>query len=359
MFENDRRARGSSMILVALLMVPLMGFAALAIDVGMLYTARTQCQNAADAGALAGAGYMLTLNNLNGGAANNIKAKAVEFANYNQVLSTPVTILPTDVTVDFTLKRCTVCVPRTEARGNPVQTFFARVLLRNSVDVSACATAEIANARASNCLKPWALPDAFVDGNGNGKYDAGEYYEQGVTSFGTNYRQNGFDVGVQIIVKQANPSAAIAPGQFFPIDLPIPGVDTGGARYRDNIDTCEPAPVNIGDTLLTQNGNLVGPTQQGVRDLIGQDLNAFWDPASGQVGGSDYGPSGSPRIIRVPFFDPSQPPVSGKTTVTVTNIASLFLEGISNGVVTARIMLASGQEPGGTPGALQFVRLVQ
>ena len=61
----------------------------------------------------------------------------------------------------------------------------------------------------------------------------------------------------------------------------------------------------------------------------------------------------------MPFFDPSQPPVSGKTTVTVTNIASLFLEGISNGVVTARIMLASGQEPGGTPGALQFVRLVQ
>src|SRR2546425_530942 len=251
MFENDRRARGSSMVLVALLMVPLMGFAALAIDVGMLYTARTQCQNAADAGALAGAGYMLTLNNLNGGAANSIKAKAVEFANYNQVLSTPVIILPSDVTVDFNLKRCTVCVPRTEARGNAVQTFFARVLLRNSVDVSACATAEIANARSSNCLKPWALPDAFVDGNGNGAYDAGEYYQQGVTSFGTNYRQNGFDVGIQIIVKQADPSAAIAPGQFFPIDLPIDGVDTGAARYQNNIATCEPAPVKIGDTLYT------------------------------------------------------------------------------------------------------------
>jgi len=358
--QNDRRARGSSMVIVALVMVALLGFAALAIDVGVIYTAKAQCQNAADAGALAGAGYMLTLNNLNAGATNKIKTRAVDFANYNKVLSTPVSILTSDVTVDLNLMRCTVCVPRTAARGNPVQTFFARVLLRNSVDVSACATAEIANARVSNCLKPWALPDAFADGNGNGVYDAGEYYEQGVTSYGTNYRQNGNDVGVQLIVKQADPSAAIAAGQFFPIDLPIPDVpDTGGDRYRTNITTCNPTPVSIGDILYTENGNMIGPTLQGVQDLIAQDQNAYWDTSSGQVAGSAYGVAGSPRIIRVAFFDPSDPPVSGKTTVIVTNIASLFLESIDSGVVTTRIMLATGQDPGGNPGGLQYVRLVQ
>ncbi len=353
--------RGAVLVLMALLMVVLLGAAALSIDVGILYTARTQCQNAADSGALACAGYMLTLNNLNPGAVTKIKNKGVEYANYNKVLSQPVAISSPNVTVDLSLKRCRVCVPRTTATGNPVPTFFARVWRRNSVDVSACATAEIANAQTANCIKPWALPDAFVDSNGNGVYDAGEYYQQGVTSYGTNYRNNGNDVGVELIVKQADPSAAIAPGQFFPIDLPIPNSpDTGGARYRDNIDSCNTSGVSLGDTLYTENGNMIGPTKQGVQDLIDQDPNAYWDTATGQIVNSAYGAAGSPRIIRIPFFDPRFPPTSGKVTIVVTNIASLFLENIdSNGVVRTRIMLATGQSPGGTPGALQFVRLVE
>ena len=365
MFRNvsDQRntERGAVMVLVVLVMVVLLGAAALAIDVGVLYTARTQCQNAADSGALACAGYMLTLNNLNAGAMSKIRNKGVEYANYNKVLSQPVAISSADVTVDLDLKRCRVCVPRTAATGNPVPTFFAKVWNRNSVDVSACATAEIASAQTANCIKPWALPDAFDDANGNGIYDAGEYYQQGVTSYGTDYRHNGNDVGFPLVVKQADPSQAIAPGQFFPIDLPIPdSPDTGGDRYRDNISSCNSTPVSIGDTLYTENGNMIGPTKQGVEDLIALDPNAVWDTSTGQVANSAYGAAGSPRIIRIPFFDPREPPVSGKTTVVVTNIASLFLEDIdSNGIVHTRIMLATGQTPGSTPGALQFVRLVE
>lgn len=358
---GNQTERGAAMILVVLLMIVLLGAAALAIDVGMLYTARAQCQNAADSGALACGGYMLTLNNLNAGAVNKIKNKGVEYANYNQVLSTPVAITASDVSVDFNLKRCRVCVERTAARGNPVPTYFARVWNRQSVDVSACAAAEIANAQTANCIKPWALPDAWADANANQTYEGGEYYEQGVTSYGTNYRNNGNDVGLPMIVKQADPSASIASGQFFPIDLPIPdSPDTGGDRYRSNIVSCNTTGVNIGDTLYTENGNMVGPTKQGVEELIAQDPNAYWDTATGQIANSAYGAAGSPRIIRIPFFDPSDPPISGKTTVIVTNIASLFLEGVdSNGVVTARIMLATGQNPGGNAGALQFVRLVE
>jgi hypothetical protein len=353
--------RGAAMILVALVMVVLLGAAALAIDTGILYTARTQCQNAADSGALACAGYMLTLNNLNPGAVGKIKSKGVEYANYNRVLAQPVLINPGNVTVDLDLKTCRVCVPRTTASGNPVPTFFARVWNRRWVDVSACATAEIANAQTSNCLKPWALPDAFDDSNGNGVFEAGEYYEQGVTSYGTDYRNSGNDVGIELIVKQADPHAAIAPGQFFPIDLPIPNSpDTGGDRYRENIYQCNTSGVSIGDTLYTENGNMIGPTKQGVQQLIAMDPNAYWNTATGEIANSAYGAAGSPRIIRIPFFDPGYPPVSGKVTVVVTNIASLFLESIDgNGVVHARIMLATGQNLGGNPGALRFVRLVE
>jgi hypothetical protein len=45
---------GAVLVLVALMMTVLMGFAALAIDVGFMYNQRRSLQNAADAGALAG-----------------------------------------------------------------------------------------------------------------------------------------------------------------------------------------------------------------------------------------------------------------------------------------------------------------
>ena len=45
--------RGAVAVIVALLMVPLMGFAALAIDISALWAQKQQLQNGADAGALA------------------------------------------------------------------------------------------------------------------------------------------------------------------------------------------------------------------------------------------------------------------------------------------------------------------
>src|SRR5690606_4536767 len=47
--------RGQTLVQVALMLVVLLGFAALAIDGGMVYAERRHMQNAADAGALAGA----------------------------------------------------------------------------------------------------------------------------------------------------------------------------------------------------------------------------------------------------------------------------------------------------------------
>jgi len=47
--------RGQVLVLVALAFVVLLGFAALAVDVGFMYTVRNELQRCADAGALAGA----------------------------------------------------------------------------------------------------------------------------------------------------------------------------------------------------------------------------------------------------------------------------------------------------------------
>ena len=50
-----KQERGAVLVLVGVLMFVLIGFAALAIDLGHLYVVRNELQNAADSGALAGA----------------------------------------------------------------------------------------------------------------------------------------------------------------------------------------------------------------------------------------------------------------------------------------------------------------
>ena len=56
LFKKLRKEEdGQSLVMVALLFAVLLGFSALVIDVGMLYVTKAELQNAADAGALAGA----------------------------------------------------------------------------------------------------------------------------------------------------------------------------------------------------------------------------------------------------------------------------------------------------------------
>jgi len=324
----------------------------------MLFTAKGQAQNAADSGALAGAGALI----LSPDDATTPTNVAENFAEQHQIIKQQVDIQPAeDIQVDLVNKHVTVTARRINARGNPVPTFFAKVLSIDWVDVTATATAEVIPANTASCLKPWAIPDAYDDVNDNGVFDPGiDYYAPGVTSWGTTYRSAGMDFGTQLVLKTGTPGDAIAPGQFFPIDLPIPdGPDTGGDRYRDNIANCNGQIVAVGDMVFTENGNMIGPTKQGIQDLIDQDPGASWTDGIGIVG-SAFPPGASPRIGRVPMFDPGNPPTSGKQDLQVTNISGFFIEGVQgNGNVTGR--LVPGMGTGGTgPGALlQTVRLVK
>ena len=65
--------RGSVLPLVAFMTVALIGLVALAIDLGMVAVARNQCQNAADASAMAGA------RTINGDSSGNYNVSSVPF----------------------------------------------------------------------------------------------------------------------------------------------------------------------------------------------------------------------------------------------------------------------------------------
>ncbi|MBV9125835.1 MAG: hypothetical protein JO112_20990, partial [Planctomycetes bacterium] len=90
--------RGSVLPLVAVGLVSLFGFVALSLDLGMMAMARTQCQNAADAGAMAGARTLDGNANSNNNAANAV-LNTVAAATSNSVLSNPITAAQVTVQV--------------------------------------------------------------------------------------------------------------------------------------------------------------------------------------------------------------------------------------------------------------------
>src|SRR5438093_13204437 len=140
MSRITRDESGASLMLVAVSMVVFLGFSALAIDVGMLYGAKAQAQNAADSGALAGAGSLI----LAPADATLARATAKDFAEKHQIIKQQVGIdAANDVQVDLANGRVTVTARRIAARGNAVPTYFARILGWTEVDIEATATAEV------------------------------------------------------------------------------------------------------------------------------------------------------------------------------------------------------------------------
>lgn len=120
-----RNEDGQALPLVALLMVVLMGFAALVIDVGRIYNVKSEMQKAADAAALAGAQELPT--------ASTAISTAKNYAGLNGAEKTN-----TSVTTPYkgdSNKIEVVCTMN-------VQYTFARVLGLTDADVSARAVAQ-------------------------------------------------------------------------------------------------------------------------------------------------------------------------------------------------------------------------
>ncbi len=144
--------RGATLLTVAIALVALFAVAALAIDLGMQSFAGQQCQDAADAAAMAGCAQLRL--GMDPAAA---KTAAIEGAAGNKVAGTAVTVTTADVTVgawNSTTKTVTtwdptatqvavkVVVRRTASSPDgPIPTYFARVIGKNSVEVTRTAIA--------------------------------------------------------------------------------------------------------------------------------------------------------------------------------------------------------------------------
>jgi uncharacterized membrane protein len=135
--------KGIVLFMTAAGLVALLGFMALAIDMGMLYTARADCQKIADAAALAGAKEAFFYTPTDPVATARTAAVSAARANYVPRNSNDNRLQNANVVVNTTERTVQVTVTRTAANLNPVETFFGKILGINSVDVAAIATAEV------------------------------------------------------------------------------------------------------------------------------------------------------------------------------------------------------------------------
>jgi hypothetical protein len=156
--------KGAVLILVAICFVVLLGFAALAIDVGYLMAARNELQNVADAAALAacrelGEQHYQGVNPID---EVSIKSVAKDVAAKNNVARQPVTILDGSIEIGwwdpdineffypikpehiwYEKNSVRVTASRNDSQNGKITTFFAGVLGIDAVSVSARATAAL------------------------------------------------------------------------------------------------------------------------------------------------------------------------------------------------------------------------
>lgn len=329
-----RSEAGVTLIHVAISLLVLMGLSSFVLDYGVVWLARGQAQNAADAGALAGAIARAFDDFDNPPEADGKAAVAArETALLNPTVGDgtfgdPVVTweCPASAIGGVAGTGCVQVDVHRDGSNNstPLDTFFLKMFNVESLNVRATATAQASVANAVDCLRPFAVPDLFTNnrapdeeynhyktnnpGKGDVLPDFDVYTAPTATDPGTGYTV-ARDYGTRVTLKLGNPSGSNppTPGWFMPIDVPrADGTSAqGGARYRANIASCNATTVDLGDYLNTENGVMIGPTDQGFRALYDQDPGADWDEDEEVIVGSCAPACGpfSPRIIALAVFD--------------------------------------------------------
>jgi len=330
--------RGAMLVQVAVAMLGLLAFSMLVIDYGILWSSRRQAQNAADAGALAGAiglAFDDPTDFTDSGPAKQ-SAHAAAIANKifgeapNNNVSTDVTFLGPSFANQCPDDPAATCVKvdvyRTSSRGNPLPTFFGSLAGIVAQDISATATAKVTSGTSVACMRPFAIIDKWdeYDSANPGHehdYDQGrldpdfdafnstfdkypvksskvplepDYYvnavncdptDKGCTPVaGTGWRPfaddgvTPVDYGRLVEIHTGSQDQTDA-GFFQPVRLHAG--DSGAKDYCANIKTCDPALTDsIGQVISTENGDMVGPTKSCLftdkDSLASLDPNAQW-----------------------------------------------------------------------------------
>lgn len=214
------REQGAVSVLVALLMVALLGFAALAVDVALVYSERSQLQNGADAAAYALAQKCAA--NLTDPACTTTSALAASLGNQNALdgLSNV-----KEIVLDKSGRKVTVTAGAQEAGQPPnrMSLLFANALGISSTEVSATSSAVWGSPTSGTAPFPLTFSICQVQGQVNGSLQLLQAHGDNANP-DCNYGPSGAAVpgGFGWLVQSAGQC-----GAFVDIDAQSGGSDTG------------------------------------------------------------------------------------------------------------------------------------
>jgi Flp pilus assembly protein TadG len=409
--RSTRNERGITLPLTAAFIFSLLAMAALAVDVGVAYTARESVQHAADAAALAGAFTFVNIQNAPD-PASSARQAAAAVANSNYVLGQELAkgASPVDATkivnapcVD--MPDNTVCVDAPNRRVTvkvmaPLGTYFASIWPSfGLLNVRAVAIAEAApRAAGSHCMKPLFIPNTAMaplnapgSGPGSGGTGAnaisaactrGQTFFDPVTIQPTQWAQD--QIGTSFTISpvgggggedgddNGGNGGGIAPNQYLPIDLGggVAGYACGISHcLNDCADSIDPAKNFVAGCSGTTSFSALpsvsaSTTQRAFQNLQGQNPDQWF-------GVGDYGVDSNSRsdtsnsVVTLPVWNNCpgtlNPVAASAQNYPVSGMVQLFLNPPdANGNITAHLVgfaNCSSNGSGTGPGAIP-VRLV-
>lgn len=377
--------RGAILVQTAAMLVGLTALSAFVVDYGILWTARRQIQNTADAAAMAAA---LSLAFDAPGDLSRARANAYTAVNANKVWGQVASIEDSDISFaacpsgSVGRGACVqVQVYRSEDHQSPLPTVFGNLVGVSEQGVRATATAQVLYGDAADCVKPVAVPDAwddFSNPKGPAGWDPLDTFERyrnngrlltpadvyrpasGPGSNGSGYtRETSGGIvasyGVQARFEpQRQLNQPAGDRQFLPVRI-TPGANGPSDMLRD-FASCAARTIRPGMDLEVEPANATMPTREGTTALIDADPNAVWNPSLNNGRGGVSGgcmASGdcnvSPRIVPLVAFDPDAWDLvrsdtsghghgGGSGSVVVTRLLGFFVESYEAPYMVGRFM---------------------
>lgn len=288
--------KGAAIIFSAVMMAGLLAFSGAAIDIGLMLHQRTRMQAAADSAALAGAKALTK-----SGIRATYEAIAVAGTNGYTIDASNVTI-PTPTKV-----RVAMSAPA----GMILKPFFNLFDIR----IGVASAAEFTPLPGGGGCTPIGVPKKdFVPGK--------EYPLKPGTGSPNNH------------------------GNFAPLVFDCRGAN----NYQQHIETGSNIPIKVGQYYYTETGNMVGPTQKGFENRIGNDQTSLEDSIE----------KGSPRLVILPLIDNGWWEAStGTSPQLIVGFARFYVTYSAKGEVHGRFVDYVQQAEISPAGSQYAVKLVE
>lgn len=291
--------RGAVVVILGIMAVALMSISAISIDFSRLWTLRNELQTSADAGAHAGAIQLLPPNN-----AGTAATVAVSYANVNLAMQGTVTVDSVllgdwdDVTRTFTPGAPhTDAVSVTVSRQSTGLVMSLMGVTQPRLKARAIAWADAPVSTSSGCMKPVAVPFTQLmwrinieRGIANTPDTSGMYRSfdpvndmAALNNMTAVERTFSLKIGsgqlADTLGHMSGNYQAVKLGKYWDVStgtLASPGPDNGGANaFRGHMSGSTCHSLAVGDSLITEPGNMAGPT------ICGAVGNAHCNPAPG------------------------------------------------------------------------------